>query len=229
LVNYLESEAEWNEFHQELNKAILGETPPITFNNDPLGIFYHNGEILGSPKVYPHYNDHPKEFFLRHIWESKFESNSRIFEALNARKLQFRIEPGRSLLDQTGITIAEVMFRKTNSQNQTFIGLAMNRTQLKSSSEDFLLDPIFVSNKKPKEPNPFEGYLVGAYCLEQEVILKRKIFFPWLPDIGDMICLVNTVGYMTHFYESQAHLLDLAKNLFFEDEDRFEGVFTDKY
>ncbi len=229
LVNYLESEEEWNEFHQELKMAILGKSKPITFRNDPLGMFYHNGEILGSPKVYPYYNDHPKEIFLRQIMESKFDGNTKIFEALNSRKIQLRIEPGRSLLDQTGITVAEVMFRKTNSQKDNFIGLAMNRTQLKSSSEDFLLDPFFIAQENPQEAIPFEGYLVGAYCLEQEMILKRKISLPWLPAVGDMICFVNTAGYMTHFYESQAHLFDLAKNLFFEDEEEFSGVIADKY
>jgi diaminopimelate decarboxylase len=229
LVNYLESEGEWDEFHQELTRAILGKCKPITFRNDPLGMFYHNGEILGSPKVYPYYNDHPKEIFLRQIMESKFDCTTKIFEALNSRKIQLRIEPGRSLLDQTGITVAEVMFRKTNSQKHNFIGLSMNRTQLKSSSEDFLLDPIFISNEKPEETTPFEGFLVGAYCLEQELILKRKISFPWMPAIGDMVCFVNTAGYMTHFYESQAHLFDLAKNLFFEDENEFKGDFADKY
>lgn len=229
LVNYLESEEEWDEFHTELYRAVLGKSRPITYKNDPLGMYPHNGELLGSPKVYPYYNDHPKDIFLRQIMESKFDCNSKIYEALNSRKIQLRIEPGRSLLDQTGITIAEVMFRKSNSQKDSFVGLAMNRTQLKSSSEDFLLDPIFVSQIKPKEATPFEGYLVGAYCLEQELILKRKISFPWLPAIGDMICFVNTAGYMTHFYESQAHLFDLAKNLFFENEENFDKVRVDKY
>jgi diaminopimelate decarboxylase len=229
LVNYLESADEWNEFHQELNKAILGKRKPITYRNDPLGMFLHKGEIFGSPKVYPYYNEHPKGIFLQGILESKFDSDTKLHEALSSRHIQLRIEPGRSLLDQTGITISEVMFRKKTSQGHRFIGLGMNRTQLRSSSEDFLLDPIFISNADSQNPEPVEGYLVGAYCLEQELILKRKMEFASLPEVGDLVCFVNTAGYMTHFYESQAHLLDLAKNLFFEDEENFEGVFADKY
>ena len=60
---------------------------------------------------------------------------------------------------------------------------------------------------------PVAAYFVGAYCLEQDVILQRKINLPAVPEIGDLVCFFNTAGYMMHFYESEAHLFDLATNL----------------
>ena len=98
----------------------------------------------------------------------------------------------------------------------------MNRTQLFSSSMDFLLDPIIIHQHIDHDAEPVTGYLVGAYCLEQELILKRKITFKQMPEIGDMICFVNTAGYMMHFYESEAHLFELARNLVaVENNDAF--------
>ena len=62
------------------------------------------------------------------------------------------------------------------------------------------------------ETNPYNSQIliqdVEEYCL------KRKIKFPNFPAIGDIVCFINTAGYMMHFYESQAHLFDLARNLF---------------
>ena len=129
------------------------------------------------------------------------------------------MEPGRSLLDQCGLSIAQVAFRKTDSAGNLLVGLAMNRTQLRSSSADFLVDPIHIP-KQPKENNlsmQSHGYLVGAYCLEQELILKRKLTFQQYPEVGDLIAFPNTAGYMMHFFESEAHLFELAANVFVHD------------
>jgi diaminopimelate decarboxylase len=232
LVNYLESKSEWEDFHEQLRKSISNKSEPITFQNDSLGMVYHHGEIIGKPKVYPYYNECAKDDFLRQIITSKFNAEILIFEALRSRGIELRIEPGRSLLDQTGVTVAEVMFRKTNNTGINFVGLAMNRTQMKSSSEDFLLDPIYIPIDEVEDKDDsevFPCYLVGSYCLEQELILKRRIDLPHKPAVGDLICFVNTAGYMSHFYESQAHLLPLSKNIFFDNEEDFEGDFEDVY
>ncbi|MEP2347359.1 MAG: hypothetical protein ABJH96_06175, partial [Algoriphagus sp.] len=112
LINYLEHKSEWEAFHEQLIKSVSKKAEPITFQNDPLGMLYHQGEIIGKPKVYPYYNECAKDVFLRKIVESNFDGETKIFEALKSRGIQLRIEPGRSLLDQSGITVAEVVFRK---------------------------------------------------------------------------------------------------------------------
>lgn len=227
LVNYLESESAWQEFHEGLKDAVLGNGESITYNNDALGMVKVDGKLMGEPKVYPYFNKFPKEKFINVILNAAFDEKTKIYEALKLRHIQIRIEPGRSLLDQAGISVARVIFRK-RMNGDWFFGLEMNRTQLFSSSADFLLDPIFI----PKQKNPLvksslvSGYLVGAYCLEQELILKRKIIFHTFPQVGDLMCFINTAGYMMHFYESQAHLFDLAKNVFLGADDE---IILDKY
>lgn len=148
-----------------------------------------------------------------------------LFHHLKRQQIELRIEPGRSLLDQCGITVAKLAFRKKDAEGRNLIGLEMNRTQMLSSSADFLLDPLFIPFKKTAEKS-CEVYFVGAYCLEQELILKRKIVLSQSPEMGDLVCFVNTAGYMMHFYESEAHLFKLAKNLIVEKIDDWQ-VFED--
>ncbi|MHA7128725.1 type III PLP-dependent enzyme domain-containing protein [Algoriphagus namhaensis] len=229
LVNYLSSESEWTEFHQRLEDSVRGRSKPITHQNDGLGMKYYRGELIGSPHVYPYFNRRPKEKFLQEILRHPFDKTQKIYEALNARKLALRIEPGRSLLDQTGITLAEVVFRKVSNQGENYVGLHMNRTQLKSSSEDFLVDPIYIPLQDEYEEDSYDCFFVGAYCLEQELILKRQMRLPNKPAVGDLVCFVNTAGYMSHFYESQGHLMDLAKNVFFQNESELKDPRSDKY
>lgn len=60
---------------------------------------------------------------------------------------------------------------------------------------------------------PIEGYLVGAYCIEDELLTWRRLRFPHGVSPGDMIVFVNTAGYQMHILESASHQIPLAANL----------------
>lgn len=200
LMNYLANASEWELFHQELKRAVLGECPELTYQNDPLGMIKVNNQLYGEPTVYPYYNDLHKEKLVKELLTSQSSIYNRpIYELLNERDIELRMEPGRSLLDQCGITVAKVAFRRKDTEGNWLIGLEMNRTQLRSSSADFLLDPIHLPKENREGEESIYGYLVGAYCLEQEFILRRKIAFKQFPDVGDLIVIPNTAGYMMHF------------------------------
>lgn len=99
-----------------------------------------------------------------------------VAEALRERGLRLYLEPGRSLVDGCGLTLAEVAFTKTRSDGVPVVGLAMNRTRCRTTSDNFLIDPYLVKRTPPSEE--IEAFLVGAYCIEDELILRRKIRFP---------------------------------------------------
>lgn len=222
LMRYLSDKKEWEMFWRELKKAVRGEREPITFGNNGLGYELVDGKLLGKPNVYPYYNQTPKGFFLNAVLSYEDGSGQTTASMLRQRDIELRMEPGRSLLDQTGMTIGKVAFRKKDQRNDWLVGLEMNRSQLSSSSADFLLDPVFIpmqSSTGKEKPTPV--YLTGGYCLEQDILLKRKIVLPTLPEIGDIICFTNTAGYMMHFYETQSHLYEFASNLVMGPESRF--------
>ncbi|MBE8715155.1 hypothetical protein [Sphingobacterium hungaricum] len=218
LMNYLQDKNQYAAFMQGLKASVLHQIPAITYQHDPLGMVILEGTIYGEPTVYPYYNEVNKASFLDEVLNYKNDQGQPIHELIKVRNLQIRIEPGRSALDQAGITVAKVAFRRKDTDGEWLFGLEMNRTQLKSGSSDFLLDPIHVPKFKSENPEKTYGYLVGAYCLEQEQLLKRKIEFDQFPEVGDLIVFVNTAGYMMHFYESEAHLFELAENLVYHSD-----------
>lgn len=218
VMNYLKNASEWENFNKELKLAILGKRPELTYQNDPLGIIKIENKLYGEPTVYPYYNTLNKEQLLKKILTSTSSIYQQpIYELLNERNVELRMEPGRSLLDQCGVTVAKVAFRRKDMDGNWLFGLEMNRTQLRSSSADFLLDPIHFPREVKEKNEVTYGYLVGAYCLEQEFILKRKIEFHQFPQVGDLIIFPNTAGYMMHFFESEAHMFELANNVLYKD------------
>ncbi len=211
LMNYLQHKIEWETFGEELRKAVKGERGEITFNNDGLGYEMIDNKIQGTLATYPFYNEEHGDLFLEKILNFRYKNKESVSELLQANNIEIRMEPGRSLLNQVGMTLAKVVFRKKDMRGRWLVGLEMNMSQLKSSSADFLLDPLIAFTTAPTDP--MEVYFTGAYCLEQDILLKRKIALPNLPHVGDIIGFVNTAGYMMHFFETQAHLFELSANV----------------
>lgn len=218
-VSYLESEDEWARFLEAHRQALLGHRPPLTYRNSGLGMTTFNGEICGQPNCYPSYQRPVQAEWLATILNARFAGTT-IAGAIRARELQLRCEPGRSVLDGCGMTAARVEYVKRNSSGDWFIGLSMNRTQCRTTHDDFLVDPLLVRGAEKvlcasqSNERGIEGYLVGAYCTECDFLLQRKLRFPRGVSRGDLIVFPNTAGYLMHFLESRSHQFPLAKNVY---------------
>ncbi|AYN67454.1 Y4yA family PLP-dependent enzyme [Euzebyella marina] len=229
LMNYLESENEWNAFQYNLRSSLYGNQKEITFRNDGLGLHLDEEAktIRGNLRTYPYYNSVNGPEYLENVLQYKNSEGKSVADILKELNLEVRIEPGRSLLDQVGITMAKVIHRKIDANDNWLVGLEMNMSHLKSSSADYLVDPFLVYKNLPTEREEVQLYFTGAYCLEQDVLLKRALKFPGLPSQGDVVIFVNTAGYMMHFYETQSHLINLSTNIFtyqseFQMTDEFQ-------
>ena len=222
-MSYLESAQQWREFWKQLRAGLLGAGPPLTFDAHGLGLVEHAGTLLGRPAVYPYHQLPVRGAWLDRILASplclpgRAPSHS-VASGLRERGLELRCEPGRSLLDGCGLTAARVEFRKQRRDGTWLIGLAMNRTQCRSTSDDFMLDPLLLrpstSTMLTRDATgPIEGYLVGAYCIERDLLTWRRLRFPEGVDVGDIVVFPNTAGYMMHMLESESHQIPLARNV----------------
>lgn len=212
-MSYLDDAGQWEDFWKALAGQEAG-SEEITWKSDPLGAVGPGP----SAEVYP-YHQHPVrgQWLERILGDRPDDDHGSIAERLVARNLQLRCEPGRSLLDGCGLSLAKVAFVKERSDGVPLAGLHMNRTQCRSTSADFLLDPILIQGAEPRTPRaPFRGFLVGAYCIEEELILRRRFDFPHGAAPGDLIAFPNTAGYLMHIVESASHQLPLAANVLWD-------------
>jgi diaminopimelate decarboxylase len=215
-MTYLDDAAAWELFWGEHRSALAGHREPLTFEGHGLGLASHAGEIIGRPSVYPYYQHPVRRQWLEIVLQGQVSTRAgrqTAAAALRSRELQLRCEPGRSLLDGCGLTSARVEFRKQRRDGTWLIGLVMNRTQCRSTSDDFLVDPLLVDGAR-RDPKPaIEGYLVGAYCIERELLTWRRLRFPHGAEVGDIVVFPNTAGYLMHSLESASHQIPLARNL----------------
>lgn len=214
-MTYLEDPAQWTAFHDAHDQQDPDPVRSLTWRAEPLR------------QIYPYYQRPVRGDWLRRLLEIEALPGVSAAEALRVRDLELRCEPGRSVLDGCGMTLARVVQRTTTSDGIPLVGLEMNRTQCRSTSDDFLVDPLLVrAGGAPSEP--LEGFLVGAYCIEAELILRRRLSFPGGVAVGDVIALPNTAGYLMHILESASHQIPLASNVVRRDgefrRDRIDAV-----
>lgn len=203
----------------------LGGGVPMSYLDDP-GEWRRFWAALGSPHasesltwkdarlstVYPYYQEPVRAGWLQALLGGGVPGHAgTAAEELTRRRLALHLEPGRSLLDGCGLTLARVAFVKCRSDGVPLVGLEMNRTQCRSTSDDFLVDPVLV-RRAPAGPS-VDGFLVGAYCIEDELILQRRLHFADGVGPGDLVAFVNTAGYLMHILESASHQIPLAANV----------------
>ncbi len=214
-MSYLDDEHQWLGFWQQLSLALQGKRVPITYRNHGLGLTCINGQLHGAANAYASYQSPIRAAWLDSILKADVNGET-VAESMRRRRVQLRCEPGRSLLDGCGLTLARVEFRKQNADGDWLIGLSMNRTQCQTTCDDFLVDPILIPNEYDSgsiSGSSMSGYLVGAYCTESELLSLRKMKFPNGVRRGDLIVFPNTAGYLMHFLESRSHQFPLAKNV----------------
>lgn len=209
-MSYLDDKDEWEEFLDANDRASTGRGEPFTWNDVPLTNFY------------PFYQHPTRGSWLAELLGTRLAVGGTTRSAaahMGRRGLRLHLEPGRALLDGCGLILARVAFVKKRSDGVPLIGVEMNRTQCRTTSDDILVDPILVSSSGATRPGPSDGFLVGAYCIEDEIIIKRRIHFPHGVAEGDLIAIPNTAGYFMHILESASHQIPLAKNVVYSPTD----------
>jgi diaminopimelate decarboxylase len=232
LMRYLNDATQWKHFQQELLASVKGERTSFTFRGDGLGYTKIGNEIVGQPDLYPAHNDLAKQRFISAVLDNTEGGGVPLYKLLNERGLEIYFEPGRSLLDNCGMTLAKVTFRKKDTEGNFMVGLAMNRMNLRPFRAEFCCDPLFVSTEEGKsttqnrhhaEPGAF---LVGNLCSESDLIYRRRIKLAKAPQPGDLCAFPNTAGYLAHHMEIGTHGSPLPKNILLESDSlEVKGVY----
>lgn len=203
-MSYVEDERHWENYRQMQAQQAQGLIRPFTWKADPLA------------NHYPYYQRPIRGQWLQELLQLPLpgprQKGQTAAQALLSRGLRLHLEPGRSLLDGCGMTLMRVSFVKTMSDGTPVVGVEANRTQVRTTSDDYVVDPILV-RRTPASDEEVEGFVVGAYCIEDEVILRRRMRFPRGVAAGDILAIPNTAGYFMHILESASHQIPLAANV----------------
>jgi diaminopimelate decarboxylase len=168
---------------------------------------YRNGKVPES--FYPYGGRMGACEWLDRLLASPCVDGLSIAQYLNAMCLTLAIEPGRSLADQTAISVFRITRVKQLASASPVIfveGSSFSACETWFASE-FLVDPILVSTEAADETQglPVRAYIAGHSCLDDDVITNRLIGFGRGPQAGDLLVYANTASYQMDLLENEFH------------------------
>lgn len=172
-------------------------------------------EFAGDVKpqfVYPYAAESSGYKQLKEILEAAKKS-IKATEKIISRSLMIDLEPGRSLMDQAGITLFRVRgVRAIGKQSLLMVdGNSRSLSEFWRNSE-FFIDPILIT-KSSREKEPFTAGIASNTCLESDYLARRFIPFETRPLVGDLLAYVNTAGYQMDSKESEFHRLPIPSKV----------------
>lgn len=202
-VNYIKNEEEWNEGISKLKETILGKAEKFTWGNQTFGLQNNNGVLRGTLNIYNYFNNSTGGNFLDSLLSTPLPEfdNRQIGTILSENMIDLYIEPGRSLLDQVGITVAKINAVKPSANGDILAVLNIRRSDIVFADQEIFVDPVIISkdSSEPCSPGEYGVYLTGSLCLESDFVYRRKIFLNRIPQEGDIVVFVNTGGYFMDF------------------------------
>lgn len=193
-VSYLDA-GSWEKFQRDYE------------GDDAKSGFFNGKKFQG---FYPYHSEHVNGDFLRNILESEIlETRKSIAEVLKDEKIELWIEPGRSLLDQAGITLMRVKGVKQIASGENIVEVEGNINHLSEQwfNTEFLPDPIHIRKEEEVGETSFSASVGGNTCMEMDMVTWRKLGFKHVPKPGDILVYVNTAGYQMDTNETEFHLL----------------------
>jgi len=198
---------------------------------------YRNDKVPTS--FYPYGGSIDACEWLERFLGSPCSGGMSIARYLNAEGLALAIEPGRSLADQTALSIFRITRVKAIADGEVVIfaeGSSFSACETWFGSE-FLVDPILVSAHPDEDvsPNaaPVRAWIAGHSCLDEDVLTNRLIHFSPKPQAGDLLVYANTGGYQMDLLENEFHrhpmprriavAFDAAGGMDISPDDRMEN------
>lgn len=186
------------------------------------------------------YSEFPREKMLEKILTGSVQlhgqthSVQKALQDLNNPKLV--IEPGRSIAEDSGITLVQVSHVRKVADNHYLTTVEANVTNFATA---MLLPPVnhwtVMNHPFETDSEPFETFMAGNLCYSGDIISKYKVFLQRRPKRGDILACYHTGAYDPSFFAANTNsfprptrvltnehgIVDVIKK-----QDTFEDIFS---
>jgi diaminopimelate decarboxylase len=225
-VSYVTQE-EWDEILRCIRDGLLaakaGDPSKIYLWGNALGGFAMGpdgvpittweGELFTAP--------YAKEAMLEAILSGDVSVDGRTMKATEALAAAgspaLMIEPGRSIVSDSGITLARVAFEKRVAGVHNLISLDLG---VVNYCEPIVTLPArhwaLATGLKQRDPEPFETFIAGNLCFSADMLSRLKVAFPRKPVRSDVLLISSTGAYNPTFFASNANSFPRPARLLLE-------------
>jgi diaminopimelate decarboxylase len=140
-------------------------------------------------------------------------------DVLNENMFNLALEPGYAILQQTGITLVEIIEVKKAGDGRNLIVVDANLYNLGLAKMfQYISDPILISRQreiqeKIQNEKSFYALIVGNLCREDDFLMDREVVFDKQPKSGDLLVFTNTAAYFAGFEDATPIMHPISKFL----------------
>ena len=121
--------AAFDEYVQAVKDGLTGRGRPLTWNGNALGYRFENGRVQGVPVFHKYANRVTGPDSLGQLLDAILPGHDgrRTAQVLRENMIELWLEPGKSLVDQAGVTLASVEFIKEAADGSLLVNLDLSR------------------------------------------------------------------------------------------------------
>ena len=205
---FADQPAAFDEYVKAMKRGLTGHGDPLTWDGNMLGYRYEDGGIRGIPVFHKYANAVAGSNFLRELLNSPLPGHDgrTVARVLQENMIEIWIEPGKSLVDHAGVTLACVQFVKEAPDGSLLVNLDISRDKICPADQEVMLDPLLIyrSRREDSTSHQVGVFFAGNLCLERDMIFNHLTFIERCPEPGDIVAFVNTAGYQMDLSASGA-------------------------
>jgi len=215
---------DWLRFLDSYAAALSKHEKTVMFRDKSFGLVVREGRRINRGNFYPYELDVHKDIFLRQLFDYRPQgAHESVSGLLRRYEIAMVIEPGKALVDQSGITLGMVKGLKQSTHGDPLLLCEMNISHLfeQMIGSEFAVDPILLTNPctGTDDPVDFSCHIAGNLCLESDMVAWRRVPFCHIPRRGDLLAFVNTAGYQMDFVETRMHQMPLPHRIIMYQRD----------
>ncbi|MGO8888652.1 MAG: alanine racemase [Streptosporangiaceae bacterium] len=239
---FVDDAAAFDEYVQAMKDGLTGRGRPLTWDGNTLGYRFEDGRVQGVPVFHKYANRVTGEESLSQLLDATLpgQGGRRTAQVLRENMIELWLEPGKSLVDQAGVTLASVEFTKEAADGSLLVNLDLSRDKICPAGQEVMLDPVLIYRSAPDpgpggpndpavRPGQRRGvFLGGNLCLERDMIFNHLTFVERLPGPGDIVAFVNTAAYQMDLSASEALMQRRAAKVAVESSGRGFIAYADR-
>ena len=157
-----------------------------------------------------YYSPYPKAHMLEAILTGDVRMHGETLNAVKALKdlgePELLVEPGRSIVGDTGVTLARVSQVRTVARHHNLVCLEMGITSYGMAMVGIPMNRWAIVNEyRNADPQVFEAFIAGNLCFNGDMISRYKTAFQRKPKRGDTVIVYDTGAYSPHFFAANSN------------------------
>jgi diaminopimelate decarboxylase len=193
----------WRSFQQRLRARLRSKTSPsVTWNDLPMG-YEGQDPSLDEWVGKAYWSSLPQAQMFSHVLHHRGSDGRTGLDRLrNLSPLSLIVEPGRSLLASSGITLTEVRGVK-QVLGHWVVSLDMG---INNHGTNLICPDMFPAAVLPERQDdvPVEAFLAGRLCFSGDMVSKSLVSLNRLPKRGDLLVIFHTGAYSADHFASNS-------------------------